>query len=137
MKSLASSMPELVTFDSPTSPAFGAGCGCGVQDSLGEGRHASGVDPAVKDRNLKRLRRIEGQVRGLQKMVDDDRYCVDILTQLAAVRSALDALGVELLTNHVEHCVAGHAGNGHRETKNKGKHELMTEIRTTLSRFLG
>ena len=91
----------------------------------------------TREKLRKRLSRIAGQVGGLQKMLDDDRYCVDILTQLAAVRSALDAAGVELLTDHVEHCVAGHAGSGHRETKNKNKDELIREIRTTLARFLG
>ena len=56
----------------------------------------------------KRLNRIAGQVAGLQKMVEEDRYCVDILTQVAAVRSALDAMGVELLTDHIQGCVIGH-----------------------------
>ena len=87
----------------------------------------------------KRLSRIAGQVGGLQKMVDDDRYCVDILTQLAAVRSALDAVGTELLTDHIEHCVAGHAAGpyAHGETKGKDKDDLIREVRTTLARFLG
>ena len=89
----------------------------------------------------KRLSRIAGQVGGLQKMVDEDRYCVDILTQLAAIRSALDAVGTQLLTNHIEHCVAGHAAggphDGHREAKMMGKEELIREVRTTLARFLG
>ena len=84
-----------------------------------------------------RLKRIAGQVAGLQKMVDEDRYCVDILTQVAAVRSALDALGVELLSDHVEHCVVGHAeGNGHGKAKVRSKDELINEIRQTLERFL-
>jgi CsoR family transcriptional regulator, copper-sensing transcriptional repressor len=90
----------------------------------------------------KRLSRIAGQVGGLQKMVDEDRYCVDILTQLAAVRSALDAVGTELLTNHIEHCVAGHAagradGHAHRDAAGKAKDDLVREVRTTLARFLG
>ncbi len=87
----------------------------------------------------KRLSRIAGQVSGLQKMVDEERYCVDILTQLAAVRSALDAVGTELLTDHIEHCVVGHAhgGNAHSEAKGKDKDELIREVRTTLARFLG
>jgi DNA-binding FrmR family transcriptional regulator len=92
----------------------------------------------TRQRVRKRLNRIAGQVAGLQKMVDADRYCVDVLTQLAAVRSALDAVGTELLTNHIEHCVVDHAdGYPHRETKGKGKDELIREVRTTLSRFLG
>jgi DNA-binding FrmR family transcriptional regulator len=96
------------------------------------------VTHEVQTKLRKRLSRIAGQVGGLQKMVDDDRYCVDILTQLAAVRSALDAVGTELLTDHIEHCVAGRAaGNGHGETKGKNKDELIREVRTTLARFLG
>jgi len=84
-----------------------------------------------------RLKRIAGQIAGLQKMVEDDRYCVDILTQLAAVRSALDAVGVQLLTDHMEHCVADHQGpHSHAETKFKTQKELVDEMRLTLSRFL-
>ena len=97
------------------------------------------MHPATRDKLRNRLKRIAGQVAGVQKMVEEDRYCVDVLTQVAAVRSALDALGVELLTDHVEHCVAGHAagiGRAHGE-KNPKKAELIREIRTTLERFLG
>ena len=89
----------------------------------------------TRDKLRNRLKRIAGQVAGLQKMVDEDRYCVDVLTQLAAVRSALDSLGIALLTDHVEHCVAGHA-DGHAETRHKTKDELIKEVRTTLERFL-
>ncbi len=71
-------------------------------------RHAHGVDDAIKERNLARLRRIEGQVRGLQRMVQDDRYCADILTQIASVHEALRSTGRELLRNHLKHC-ATHA----------------------------
>src|SRR5688500_18489070 len=67
-------------------------------------RHAVAVDPDAKERNLKRLRRIEGQVRGLHKMVEDDRYCADILTQVSSVQEALRAVGRELLRNHLKHC---------------------------------
>jgi DNA-binding FrmR family transcriptional regulator len=85
----------------------------------------------------KRLSRISGQVSGLQKMVEEGRYCVDILTQLAAVRSALDAVGVELLTNHLQHCVADHAGgHRHEEAKFKTQDELIAEMKLTLERFL-
>jgi CsoR family transcriptional regulator, copper-sensing transcriptional repressor len=89
-----------------------------------------------------RLKRVAGQVAGLQKMVEEDRYCVDILTQLAAVRSALDAVGVQLLTDHVEHCVNGcvhHGGKdsgAHPAAKTKSRQELVDEVRLTLSRFL-
>jgi DNA-binding FrmR family transcriptional regulator len=65
---------------------------------------AVGVDADAKERNLKRLRRIEGQVRGLHKMVEEDRYCADIITQISSVHAALRAVGRELLRNHVKHC---------------------------------
>ena len=71
-------------------------------------RKAHGVDPAIKSGNLKRLRRIEGQLRGLQGMVEEDRYCADILQQVAAVQQALRAVGRELIRNHLKHC-ARHA----------------------------
>ena len=96
------------------------------------------MQPDTRDKLRNRLKRIAGQVAGLQKMVEDDRYCIDVLTQVAAVRSALDALGLELLTDHVEHCVAGHAeGNGHAKAKTRSKEELVKEIRQTIHRFIG
>ena len=69
-------------------------------------RKTVAVDAESKALNLKRLRRIEGQVRGLQKMVQGDRYCADVLTQLAAVQEALRAVGRELLRHHLHHCAA-------------------------------
>ena len=74
-------------------------------DGSGE-RHAVGVDQEIKDRNLKRLRRIEGQVRGLQRMVEEDRYCADVLTQISSVHEALRSVGRELVRNHLKHCAA-------------------------------
>jgi CsoR family transcriptional regulator, copper-sensing transcriptional repressor len=68
------------------------------------GRKAEGVDGDAKERNLKRLRRIEGQVRGLQKMVEDDRYCADVMMQISSVHEALRAVGRELMRNHLKHC---------------------------------
>ena len=76
-----------------------AECGCAA-----DARKAVGVDPAAKTRNLNRLKRIEGQVRGLQRMVDGDRYCADILTQVSSVQEALRAVGRELMRNHLKHC---------------------------------
>jgi DNA-binding FrmR family transcriptional regulator len=67
---------------------------------------AVAVDADIKDRNLKRLRRIEGQVRGLQKMVEEDRYFADIMTQISSVSEALRAVGRELMRNHLKHCAA-------------------------------
>ena len=65
-----------------------------------------------KDRYLTRLRRIEGQVRGLQKMVEDDKYCIDILTQVSAVTSALQSVALGLLEGHLGHCVAQATAEG-------------------------
>jgi DNA-binding FrmR family transcriptional regulator len=67
---------------------------------------AAGVDPEIKAASLRRLRRIEGQVRGLQKMVEEDRYCPDILTQVASVQEALRAVARGLTRNHLMHCIA-------------------------------
>jgi DNA-binding FrmR family transcriptional regulator len=67
-------------------------------------KKAIGVEPDVKQRNLKRLRRIEGQVRGLQKMVEEDRYCAEVMTQISSVHEALRAVGRELMRNHLKHC---------------------------------
>ena len=92
-----------------------AACGCAAHDD-GE-RKAAAVDPDIKDRNLKRLRRIEGQVRGLQKMVDEERYCADVLTQIYSVHEALRAVARELMRNHLKHCAttAIRAGAGDAE----------------------
>ena len=87
-----------------------ADCACATHD--GEGRKAVGVDPDIKARNLKRLRRIEGQVRGLQKMIDDDRYCADVMTQIASVHEALRAVGQELMRNHLRHCATSAIRSG-------------------------
>jgi DNA-binding FrmR family transcriptional regulator len=78
----------------------------GTKESGGGGaaRTAVGVDAAVKERNLKRLRRIEGQVRGLQRMVEEERYCAEILTQISSVHEALRSVGRELMRNHLKHC---------------------------------
>ena len=80
-------------------------CACSVGTEGGE-RKAVGVDPDIKDANLNRLRRIEGQVRGLQKMVSEDRYCADIMTQMSSVQEALRAVGRELMRNHLRHCAS-------------------------------
>jgi DNA-binding FrmR family transcriptional regulator len=75
-----------------------------------------------------RLRRIEGQVRGLQRMVDEDAYCVDILTQVAAVQTALEQVAVNVLDGHVRHCVADAVANDGGEADAK-LDELMTAVR--------
>ena len=82
--------------------------GCLVRN----GHTVIGVDPDAKDRNLKRLRRIEGQVRGLQKMVEEDRYCPDILMQVSSVQEALRSVGRELMRNHLKHCATAAIRDG-------------------------
>jgi DNA-binding FrmR family transcriptional regulator len=93
-----------------------ASCGCGVREGA-DGRKAVAVDADAKVRNLKRLRRIEGQVRGLQKMVEEDRYCADVMTQISSVHEALRGVGRELMRNHLKHCAttAIRAGEGEAE----------------------
>ena len=65
---------------------------------------------ADKDPIIKRLSRVEGQIRGIRAMVEDDRYCIDVLTQISAAQAALDKVGLALLDSHVDHCVMGAAG---------------------------
>jgi DNA-binding FrmR family transcriptional regulator len=79
---------------------------------------------ASKDQLLKRLRRIEGQVGGIQRMVDDDRYCIDVLTQISAVQAALDKVALGLLDGHAQHCVIGAEGD-ERDAKTQ---ELMAAV---------
>jgi DNA-binding FrmR family transcriptional regulator len=103
------------TTGTPRSATALVACGCGAtDDATGDERRAIGVDPDIKDRNLKRLRRIEGQVRGLQKMVEEDRYCADIMTQISSVHEALRSVGRELMRNHLKHCATSaiRAGEG-------------------------
>jgi len=83
-----------------------------------------------KDQLLKRLRRIEGQVRGIQKMVEDDRYCIDILQQAAAVTAAMDKVALELLNDHVNHCMAQGAGDAARLK------EMTTEMMGAVGRLV-
>jgi DNA-binding FrmR family transcriptional regulator len=83
---------------------------------------------ADKDQLLKRLARIEGQVRGISKMVEDDRYCIDILTQLGAVDTALEAVAIKVLEEHVEHCVAGALASGDRAQADEKSRELLAAV---------
>ncbi len=109
--------PDLQSHDTPHESEH-ATCGCSAGDTdVAGGRKAVGVDPAAKERNLKRLRRIEGQVRGLQRMVEEDRYCADILTQITSVHEALRSVGRELMRNHLRHCVASAVRTGGDEAE--------------------
>lgn len=71
----------------------------------GPPKKASAVTPETKAANIRRLRRLEGQIRGLQKMVEEDRYCPDIMVQISAAQEALRTVGRELMRNHLRHCV--------------------------------
>ena len=77
---------------------------------------------------VKRLHRIEGQVRGIERMVDEDRYCIDILTQIAAVNTALESLALQLLDQHVKHCVAGAFASGDKAEMEKKTTELLDAV---------
>lgn len=83
-----------------------------MMNNRGTPRHAVAVDPELRDDALVRLRRIEGQVRGLQKMVEEGRYCADVLTQVASVHEALRGVGKKLMRNHLQHCVTGALRSG-------------------------
>ena len=97
----------------------------------------SAMNKKVQKRFNSRLNRLVGQITGIQRMVEEGRYCVDILTQIAAARSALDALGVELLTSHLESCVLGHGSETeHKRAKPMSQKQLLAEVKATLSRFL-
>lgn len=94
-------------------------CGCAAQK---KSRKALAVDPEIKSSNLKRLRRIEGQVRGLQRLVEEDRYCADILVQISSAQEALRSVGRALMKNHLRHC----ASEAIRDTA-PGRAEAMYE----------
>ena len=81
-----------------------------------------------KDALIKRLHRIEGQVRGVERMVEDDRYCIDILTQIAAVSTALEAVAVKILDEHVRHCVAGALASGDEADSQTKIEELLEAV---------
>jgi CsoR family transcriptional regulator, copper-sensing transcriptional repressor len=85
-----------------------------------------------KDDYLKRLRRIEGQVRGLQRMIEEDTYCIDVLTQVSAVTKALQSVSIGLLDEHVRHCVSEAAASGDKERAD----EMVTEATRAIERLV-
>ena len=100
-------------------------CGCEVHAAAPK---AVAVDMAMKSSNLKRLRRIEGQIRGLQKMVQEDRYCADIMVQISSVQEALRAVGRSLMRNHLRHCATQALSKGSREEAEAMYDELLNLI---------
>lgn len=97
--------PEEPAEPAPTGTRTGIRAGEGTGDGIQAGTGALGHEPGDKKRLLARLRRVEGQVRGLQRMVEEDRYCPDVLTQVAAVQASLRGAAEVLLHDHLRHCV--------------------------------
>lgn len=91
----------------------------------GPGGHAAGVDPQIRDSALKRLKKIEGQIRGLQRMVEEERYCADILMQIASAHEALRGVGKLLMRNHLEHCVTDALRSGDRLEAERAYAEVL------------
>jgi DNA-binding FrmR family transcriptional regulator len=83
---------------------------------------------AGKDALVRRLHRIEGQVRGIERMIEQDRYCIDVLTQIAAVTTALDSLAFKILDAHVSHCVAGALASGDEHAAEEKGRELLEAV---------
>ena len=96
--------------------------------STTEHEHAVPGYHADKDALIKRLHRIEGQVRGLEKMVEDDRYCIDVITQISAVSTALESLAFRILDQHVQHCVAGALASGDEAAAAEKSRELLDAV---------
>ena len=84
---------------------------------------------ATKNQVANRLRRIEGQVRGIERMVEDDRYCIDIITQISAIQAALDKVALSLLDDHARHCVIGGASDAEPE-------DLTNELMAAVGRLM-
>jgi CsoR family transcriptional regulator, copper-sensing transcriptional repressor len=83
---------------------------------------------ADKDALVRRLHRIEGQVRGIERMIEDDRYCIDLLTQISAVTTALESVAFKILDDHVNHCVAGALASGDPEVAEEKSRELLEAV---------
>jgi DNA-binding FrmR family transcriptional regulator len=100
-----------------------APCACGTRP--GDGTHAVRLDPELKHATLTRLRRIEGQVRGLQRMIEEERYCADVLTQVSSVQEALRGVGRGLLHNHLKYCATTAIRSGDSAQADAMYDELM------------
>jgi CsoR family transcriptional regulator, copper-sensing transcriptional repressor len=117
--------PKAMTRRSGRDESVHVPCACTVN---GGGRKAVAVDPEIKQSNLKRLRRIEGQIRGLHKMVEDERYCADIIIQIASVQEALRGVSRSLMQNHLRHCATEAIRNGSVEQTAAQYDELLELI---------
>src|SRR5258708_30639408 len=100
---------------------------CACEPSI-DGRKAVGVDTEIKASNLRRLSRIEGQIRGIQRMVEEDRYCADILTQVTSAQEALRAVARALMRNHLSHCATHAIRTGSPDERRAMYEELLEMI---------
>ncbi len=124
----------------PMPVKAGAACGCAVGQGVGKdrpgghavgpGASAAGVDRDIKASNLKHLKRIEGQVRGIAAMIEEDRYCADIIQQAAAVQESLRSVARNLLKNHLQHC----ASDAMHE-QGKRRDDMIEEVLHLVSRI--
>jgi DNA-binding FrmR family transcriptional regulator len=101
------------------------GSSCGFDPN---GRKAVGVNDEIKASNLRRLGRIEGQIRGIQRMIEDDRYCADILTQVSSAQEALRAVARALMRNHLSHCATHAITTGNAQEREAMYDELLDII---------
>jgi DNA-binding FrmR family transcriptional regulator len=122
-------VPENLLAEDVSTDATGCGCDAHAGTS-GDGDETHGYS-ADKKRYLARLKRIEGQVRGLHRMVDEDTYCIDVLTQVSAVQSALKGVALALLDDHMQHCVLHAAQQGEDEAMEK-----LDEVSAAVGRLL-
>lgn len=88
-------------------------------------KHAAAVEPEIKEAALARLKKIEGQIRGIGRMVEDERYCADVLTQIASVHEALRGVGKLMMRNHLQHCITGALRSGDEAAAEKTYQEVL------------
>lgn len=120
---------------SPVTPDDPGSC-CHPADPAGAASAAPAPDEPAgphgyaphKELLLKRLARIEGQVRGVSRMIEDDRYCIDVLTQIGAIETALEAVGMKVLEEHARHCVAGALASGDPDAARAKSEELLAAV---------
>jgi CsoR family transcriptional regulator, copper-sensing transcriptional repressor len=96
--------------------------------NAGQGPVYGYIAEGDKDALARRMHRIEGQVRGIEKMIEEDRYCIDILTQISAVSTALEAVALKLLDDHVAHCVAGALASGDKDVVAEKSREMLEAV---------
>jgi DNA-binding FrmR family transcriptional regulator len=118
-------MTRAISTDRPEPSRLPSSTGNGA---FGAARQAAGVDSEIKNANRHRLRRIEGQIRGLEKMVEEERYCPDIIVQIASVQEALRGVARSLMKNHLQHCAAQALRSGSKQKAEAAYEELLELI---------